>query len=76
MKKVVITYDTPLDALLAMARQLGQFENMYRMDSDEFYYRYRMGKLPEDIDYTEWSGCYQHYLGLRREVEEQIKSVA
>lgn len=73
MKKVTITYDTPLDALLAISRRLGQYENMYRMESEEFYFRYRMGKLPDDIDYIEWSGDYQHYLELRREVEKKFK---
>ena len=76
LKKVTITYDTPLDALLAIAKRLGQYENKYRMDTEEFYWQYRTGELDCEMDFTEWSGYYQHFLGLRSEIAEQLKDVA
>ena len=47
MKKQTIRYTTPLDALIAIAKRLGQYENRYKMESEEFFYQYGMGKLPE-----------------------------
>ena len=76
MKKQTIRYTTPLDALIAIAKRLGQYENRYKMESEEFFYQYGMGKLPEDIEFTEWAGDYQHYLGLRREVADHLQDVA
>ena len=76
MKKVTITYDTPLDALLAIAKRLGQYENKYGMDTEEFFYDFNKGKTSDDEDYIEWAGYYKHYLGLWREVTEQLKDAA
>ena len=76
MKKVTITYDTPLDALLAISRRLGQYENKYRMESEDFFYDYNMGKTSDDADFIEWAGYYKHYLGLRREIDQKFREVA
>ena len=76
MKKVRITYDTPLDALLAISRRLGKYESKYRMESEEFFHDYSMGKTSDDADFVEWAGYYKHYMALRRELAQQLREVA
>ena len=38
---------------------LQQFETQYEISSAEFYQRFRAGELGDDIDFVEWSSCYQ-----------------
>lgn len=71
MVKKRITYASPLDALLAIAKRLGKYENKYGIDTEEFFYDYNQGKTSDDEDFIEWAGYYKHYLGLRREITEQ-----
>lgn len=37
MKKQRIEYDSPVDALVAIAKRLSIFETRYRMASEEFF---------------------------------------
>ena len=36
MKKKRIEYDSPIDALVAISKRLNTFENLYRMESEDF----------------------------------------
>lgn len=76
MKKQIIEYTSPIDALVALVRQLNNYENEYQMDSDEFFTKYNQGKTGDDEIFVEWAGNYKHYLALRQELEATIKNVA
>ena len=76
MVKERITYASPLDALLAIAKRLGKYENKYGMDTEDFFYDYNKGRTSDDEDFIEWAGYYKHYLGLRREITDQLKDAA
>ena len=65
----------PLDALLALSRQLLSFEQEYSMSSDEFYVRYKRGEMGDDIDFVRWSGCYRLYHELKDEIEKSLEMV-
>lgn len=76
MRKQIIEYTSPLDALIALAKQLNTYETQYQMDSVEFFAKYNQGQTPDDEDFVEWAGNYQHYLALHQELEEKLRSVA
>ena len=76
MKKVTITYDTPLDALLAITKRMALNESKYRMDSEEFFYLYQKGEMGDDADVMEWATDYQDYLNLRMEIADRLRNVA
>lgn len=65
MKKQVIQFDSPLDALLAITRRLSRYEIKAGMNSEDFFVRYCAGKLGDDTQYIEWANDYRHYLALR-----------
>ena len=71
MSKRTITYLSPLDALIAVAKRLSIYENQHKLDSEEFFHQYRQGKTSDEIEFIEWANDYQHYLALRLEVEQQ-----
>ncbi len=52
MRKQTIEYTSPLDALIAVAKRLSQYESRHKMDSEEFYDRFRQGKTMP----TPWIG--------------------
>ena len=62
MKVETITYDSPVDALVALVRQLVAYEHRYQMPSAEFFAQYQVGKPGDSADFVEWAGDYQQYL--------------
>jgi hypothetical protein len=76
MHKQTITYMSPLDALIAVAKRLSLYENQHKLDSEEFFYQYNQGKLSDAIEFIEWANDYRHYLALRLEVEQHLSYAA
>ena len=66
MRKQTIQYTSPLDALVAITKRLGLREDKYRIESEEFFFRYQKGEMGDDVDVMEWATDYQDYLNLRR----------
>ena len=76
MRKQIIEYTSPLDALVDLAKQLNVYETQYQMDSAEFFTKYNQGETSDDEIFVEWAGNYQHYLALHQELETKLKNVA
>jgi hypothetical protein len=70
------TYDSPVDALVALVQALVTYEQRYRMSSAQFFATYKQGKLEDSAEFIEWAGDYQHYLGLIQELKERLKTAA
>ena len=76
MRKQVVEYTSPLDALIALTKQLCNYEIKYHIDSDEFFVQYQQGKTDDDEDMFDWASNYRHYLALRQELESKLRNVA
>ncbi len=76
MRKQIVEYTSPLDALIALAKQLNTYETQYKMNSDEFFTQYSQGQIPDDEIFIEWAGNYQHYLALHQELETKLNNVS
>jgi len=76
MRKQRIEYNSPVDALVAIAKRLQSFEYSYKITSEEFYNSFAKGQLDDSIDFTEWSNDYRHYLAIRTEIEGLLRHVA
>ena len=76
MRKQVIQYTSPLDALVAITKRLGLSEDEYQIESEEFFYLYRKGEMGDDADIMEWASDYQDYLNLRQEIASRLRDVA
>lgn len=72
MRKQRIEYDSPVDALVAIAKHLSIFENRYRMTSEEFFDKFSKGQLEDSEDFVEWANDYQHYVTIRLEIEAHV----
>jgi hypothetical protein len=72
MKKQRIEYDSPVDALVAVAKRLSIYETRYRMTSEEFFDKFSKGQLEDTEDFIEWANDYQHYIVLRHEIEAHV----
>lgn len=70
-----IAYASPLDALVALIRELVAYEQRYHMNSAEFFAQYQEGKLGDSADFIEWAGNYAHYGGLLQEIKARLKAV-
>ena len=76
MRKHRIEYDSLLDAIVAIAKRLNVYENRYKMESEEFFDKYKKGESEDSEDFIEWSNDYQHYMSIRRDLEIKLHHVA
>jgi hypothetical protein len=53
MRKQVVQFDSPLDALLAIAKRLSRREAEVGIDSEEFYARYTQGQMGDDARFVD-----------------------
>ena len=65
MRKQRVEYNSPVDALVAVSKQLSVYENRYRMRSEDFHDSYRKGKMEDSEDFVEWANGYQHYMAAK-----------
>ena len=75
-QKQRITYDSELDSLVAVAKQLSLFEDRHRISSEDFFHRYSGGQMEDTAEFVEWSNAYQHFLSLRSRLEKQVSHAA
>jgi hypothetical protein len=71
-QKQRISYDTELDALVAVAKQLSRYEERYRISSEDFFHRFSSGQMGDTVEFVEWSNAYLHFLSLRGTIEKQV----
>ena len=76
MRKQIIQYTSPIDALVAVTKRLSAYESRQQMDSEEFFDQYSRGQLSDDIVFVEWANDYRHYLELRQKLEKILPDVA
>jgi len=76
MRKQRIEYNSPLDALIAVAKRLSRYENQYRMESEDFFNKYSQGQLGDKLDFIQWANDYQHYLAIRFKIEKYLQNAA
>ena len=76
MRKQRTEYDSPVDALVAVAKRLSVYEDRYRMESEAFFDKFRKGEMEDSVDCTEWANDYQHYMAIRLEIERHLQHVA
>lgn len=76
MRKERIEYGSSVDALVVVAKRLSVYENRYGMTSEDFYDKYRRGRMEDSVDFVEWANEYQHFVTIRLEIEKHISHVA
>ena len=76
MKKQVIQFDSPLDALLAIAKRLSRYEAEAGIDSEDFFARYSKGELGDEARSIDWANDYRHYLALHSELDKRLREAA
>ena len=76
MRKQIIQYTSPIDALIAVTKRLSNYESRQRMDSEAFFDRYTRGQLPDDEVFVDWANDYRHFLQLRQELAKSLPDVA
>jgi hypothetical protein len=76
MRKQMIQYNSPVDALIAVSKRLSRYETLYSIDSEEFFNNYTNGKMTDETDFVEWANDYQHYLAIRHALEQRLCNVA
>ncbi|MBI5747094.1 MAG: hypothetical protein HZA13_08840 [Nitrospirae bacterium] len=69
-------YNSPIEAFDALMRSLSAYEAKYHIPSADFFSRYNEGKLDDSKDFIEGAGDYQHYLDLKRELEQKLTAIA
>ena len=53
MRKRRIEYDSPVDALIAIAKRLSIYENQYQLESEDFFNKYSQGQMGDEADFIQ-----------------------
>ena len=61
------------DAVMLLKQRLSNYERQYCLDSRTFLDQYVSGKLKAHHDFEEWCNDYQHYIGLKIEMDRQFR---
>ncbi|MCF7988804.1 MAG: hypothetical protein K9M02_00020 [Thiohalocapsa sp.] len=69
-------YESPIDALIAVAKRLSRYEAEAGMDSEQFFARYRNGEMGDDARAVEWANDYRHFLALREDLSKRLHEAA
>ena len=76
MRKQRNEYDSPVDALVTVAKRLSVYESRYKMPSEKFFDKFCKGQMEDTIDFIEWANDYRHYMAIRREIESHLQNAA
>ncbi|WP_035382827.1 antitoxin TumA [Ferriphaselus sp. R-1] len=76
MRKQRETYTTPLDALVAVSKQLSLYEKQHGLESETFFDRFQKGLIDDDADSVAWANAYRHYVALHQQLESQLRVAA
>jgi len=76
MRKQRSEYDSPVDALVAVAKRLSVYEDRYQMVSEDFFDKFGKGQIEDSMDFVEWANDYQHYVAIRNDIERYLRNVA
>lgn len=71
-QKQTVKYDSNIDALVAVAKQLSLFEERHKMTSENFFHKYSNGQMEDSVDFVEWSNAYEHFIFIRKRLEKQV----
>jgi len=67
----------PVDDLLVLAGQLGEYERKYRISSADFALSYQAGKLDDEVQHCiEWAATYDLFVKTKRVVEATLMRAA
>ena len=72
--KEAMARSNPIDDLLALAVELHDYEQKYRMTSADFYPRYQHGEFDDDMMHVtmKWAMAYDHFLLVKGQVESAL----
>lgn len=76
MQKHRIKYDSPLDAIVALAKRLSVYEARYRLSSEDFFDKFSKGEMGDSKDFIEWANDYQNFLTMKLELEKLLSHAA
>ncbi|MEK6576112.1 MAG: hypothetical protein AABZ05_00820 [Nitrospirota bacterium] len=76
MVVIMTIYRSPIEAFDALVRALSTYEANYHMSSADFFSQFKEGKRDDSKDFIEWAGDYQHYMDLKRELEQKLTAIA
>jgi hypothetical protein len=76
MRKHRIEYDSPVDALVAVAKRLSVYESRFQLESEEFFDKFSKGQSEDSKELIEWANDYQHFIEIRSEIETRLQDVA
>ena len=49
-----------------LQQQLAQFEQQYHLSSQDFYLRYSLGEMSDDMDFIEWASTVEMMNNLKK----------
>ncbi|MDM8523219.1 hypothetical protein QUF80_07600 [Desulfococcaceae bacterium HSG8] len=71
-----IAESNPLDDLLELAEELGDYERNYGISTENFYAKYQAGLSGDELHWMEWAGTYELFMENKRRLESALMRAA
>lgn len=65
----------PIDELLELYGQLGEYERRYGISSEECYRRFTAGQMGDDVDIFDWVWCYKVFVQIKSDIKQSLDVV-
>ncbi len=62
----------PVDELLELAEELGEYERRYELSSAEFYKRYQRGEMGDEREIMRWAMLYGAFIEHKSRIETAL----
>ena len=71
LREAVENYD-PVEELLELHTELGEYERRYGISSEECYRRFTAGQMGDDFDIFDWVWNYKAFLETKKMITEGL----
>ncbi len=58
-----------IEQIVELEVKLREYENIYEIQSDEFYGKFMKGELGDSMDFTEWSIFYDMWKSIQKRLD-------
>jgi hypothetical protein len=71
VREAIESYD-PVEELLELHSELGEYERKYGLASEECYRRFTAGQMGDDLDIFGWVGSYKAFVRLKADIKQSL----
>ena len=74
LREAMESYD-PVEELLELYSELGEYERKYGFSSEECYRRFTAGQMGDDMEIFDWVGAYKAFMRIKTNIQQSLNVI-